>query len=351
MMNSKLLLALCSTMSTLVAQTLIVPSGFDVADGPGQRMLPGLSTTHRQQIIFDAALVAGLVGRQTDAILIRRDWSNPGALPTGTAQVVVAMGVGAFDSRTVSSDFGANLPTPHEVFRGAVVAPLSPAVSGTVDWGPSNVVRIDLTSPYQHAGGPLVLDITGLTEARIDWPIDAAEETLAGSAITLGEPCGQRMGPAPTASVGIQTLVVGRTSNFVLVGEAARPAWMLVGVSTFSTPINLAAIGMPGCMLHVDSFTAVPTATSAPGVVAPVFGGTANLRIHWPASATLCGATVVTQWAQYESTGLATSNALVCTLASGTPGLGMVNLTSQAGEPPLVQSFAVPVIGFEVRNP
>ncbi|MFO1052309.1 MAG: hypothetical protein U1F36_08860 [Planctomycetota bacterium] len=343
-------LALCLLCSPAFSQSLaVVPSSLTSTEGSETRLVPGISGLQRQQILIDAAQTSSLQGRSIRAILFRRDGDHPDALQSASANIVVRIGSANRSAANAAADFATNLQSPTEVFRGTVIAPASPAPGGPIDWSASNVIRIDFANPWTVPTGTIGIEIEALDDAAADWPIDATSDVMQGVVDSFGAACGARASWVRTASVAPDSLVIGRGSTFTLVGDSGAPAWFLVGLGLRTQPLDLSWIGASGCWLYVDPIVALPGTSTSPGEIPPVFGSFSNFQVHWPADTALLGATLGTQWVELQGAhGLATSNALSCTLSSSPPSLGLVNLTSRGGEPPLVQSFAVPVIGFEI---
>lgn len=335
---------------SLASQGLhVVPTTHTTTDAVSFTAVVGIGVSDRQQIIIDAAALGPLVGRELIGLSFRRDWSDPSTLTGGAAQLVVRAGTATVASATAKPRFAANVSMPIEVFRGSINVPTSPPPGGSATWGPPNVVDISFSTPFLYAGGGLCLDLTGTVAKEFWWPVDAIEEPAQGIAISEGHACGPYATVhGDTFGVAERDLVVGETVLCSLFGRPRAPAFLLIGTSTFSNPIDLASIGAPGCELRVDAFASVPTTVSLPPFAA-AFGGIAEAKLHLPADAGLAGASFVAQWCELPTGALATSNTITCTISTIRPSAGMSVVWSRGGSEPIVQFTRVPVVGLRWR--
>lgn len=123
---------------------------------------------------------------------------------------------------------------------------------------------------------------------------------------------------------------------------------MLIGVRPIDPPLDLAAIGAPGCFLHVDALAAL-SSSFQPHPATAQLGGLANVLIDIPPSTALAGARFYSQWVEV-ATPLRTSNATEATIAIGHPRLGMAIATARPGGVGVEVDVALaPVLRFESR--
>lgn len=346
----RLAIAVATIAPALLSQSIVVPSGHDLTDASTVRAMPGIGLAERWQIVMDAPRLGSLIGRDIDAILLRRDFGESQSLDAASASLVVRMGTASVTSAAPGGSFSSNVANPVEVFRGTVNAPASPAVSGAVSWTPENVIRIALATPYVHASGGLVVEIETTAEQGVTWPIDAAQSAASGQLRYVGSTCGSLSSLQPSLAVAEPDLVLGRTSRFIATDEAGAPAWLLLGAGLRTVPLNLSVLGSVGCELWVDPLAGLPTTMFTSPDVPAGFGGVANFTVAWPADAALAGAEIGAQLLLLQSSGrFATTNAIGATLSAADSSFGMVMLSARPGAPIDVQSHAVPVIGFEVR--
>lgn len=336
--------------ATVVGQNLVVvPAHLAAAEGDAASVVPGIATAHRQQILIDSSHLQPILGRSITGLLLRRDGGHSRSEPAASAPVVLRIGSSAVTSFDASSDFAANLPSPIEVYRGVVNAPAISSPTSAPTWSAVDTIRIPFQVPYVHAAGTLVIDLEGQGAAMSSWWMDAVTDPIVGSAVRLGSPCGLAAGLSETAFVSTTELVVGRSAQFTLDAPAVVPAWLLLGLVR-GAPIDLTAMGSPGCDLWVDPFAAI-----AAGVLPLVALGAdftpafAQFRTRLPSDPQLAGATIGAQWLTVEPGGLALSNATAATLASGAPTLGMAVVSGVPGFEARVQHLAVPVIGLEIQ--
>lgn len=325
-------------------QLLVVPAAHGAVDAPSRTTLVG-GAPERTQIVIDASMLGSLAGHRVDAILFRRDWSLVDSLTQGTWSVVLRMGPASHGSSDVRPDYSANETSPVEVFRGMVNTPASTIPTGAPSWSATDSVRIDLATPYVVGSGPLLIDLETYPQGSEWWPVDALDEAVAGNTMSLGNPCGVFANWPRTSFVADEDLVIGRTVRFRVQGESGAPAYLLVGAAPTSLPIDMSVIGAPGCFLHLLPFAAIGRVVGAPQFTAE-FGGTAWVDLHLPADANLLGASLTTQWFEWQTTGFAFSNALVVQVSANPPSLGMALVTGQIAGTPVVRSYGIPVIGF-----
>ncbi|MDA0375409.1 MAG: hypothetical protein O2865_16620 [Planctomycetota bacterium] len=333
---------------TVTAQQMhVVPADLASQEGTSSFGVPG--PAHRAlriQVIIGASELVPLIGKSVTGLWLRRDTSWEEELPAASGHVAIRIGSSARSPSSAEPSFAANLPASTLVFDGTVQLPAAPAVAeGSVSWSPDQTVRFAFRSAFPYAGGDLALEFERTGAPTTFWPADATEDQVSGTAVMVGTTCGPRASMQHTAGVGPRGLVVGRTARFHLVGTPMAPAWLMIGAGLRSVPVDLTALGAPGCALHVQPMTTLPTflSTATDGVAGH---GLTNVDVHLPPDPNLGGAILGAQFLEFGAQGLITSNAVLCQIATSGPSLPIAAVVSREGETPDVVSLALPVIGL-----
>lgn len=326
---------------------LVVPDAFAVADAPGMLAVPGVAATERQQVLIDANHLKPLVGRTITGIVLRRDAGFADALAPAQGNLTVHLGVSPVTPDAASPVFATNLPAASLAFQGAVAAPGSPATGARmVGWSAPDVIEIAFQHPFAYAGGTLCIAFDGVGTAGDWWPIDSTEDTTSGTVLVHGTACGAcAVAHGQTASVSPRDLVIGRTAICKLFGEPGAPAFLLLGMQALAAPMDLTILGASGCSLYLDPMTAIPARVS-PALPGAIACGTANVNFHLPSNTALLATPFALQWVELATTGLATSNALLCATAPAPPSLGIAVVWQRPGGATVIDTSRVPVIGL-----
>jgi hypothetical protein len=330
----------------LAQQAVIVPPTHATADAGSMAWVAG-SVDLRQQILIDGVHLAPLVGTSLTSLTFRRDTSHRGALAAFTGDVVLSLSTSphassAQTSETMAANAGAD---ERLVFRGPMVAPASPAPLGaTVPWDAQNTIEIAFTQPFPYRGGTLCIDLRGMpVGANAWWPVDVAQDLTAGQVRYVGASCHDpqivaTVDKTRTHTVSESTLIVGNSVRSFARGTPNALASLLVGLRELTPPVDLGAVGAPGCRLSIEPLAALPTQqVSAPIVPALVhIGGYVSATLHVPSDGALFDAQFALQWLEWQGGRIATSNAAVCTIARTVPTLGMavVSARYEGGAPP-----------------
>jgi hypothetical protein len=342
----KALLITLLTSSALCAQGLhVVPRGHASAEGDAMLAMPGISTADRVQIIIAGSELTELSGKQLTGIVLRRDTSHTGALAQAQGQVVVRIGLAASSPESAARGFAVNLPQSVEVYRGAITAPASPASPAGPSWSAQDSAALQFTTGFHYTGGPLCIELEALANAATWWPVDAKTDPAGGQATSIGASCGSLQDWVETAGVFPAGLVIGRTATFYLNGGPRNPAWLLLGFRLLPQSLDLGPFGAPGCWLHVDPITAMPSVLSD-GAAGFAGQGLANVHLHLPVDTGLFGARFAAQWVELQGATFSTSNAIDCQIASIPPTVPMTLVAARANELPTVRSAAVPILGI-----
>jgi hypothetical protein len=340
--------ALFAATGLRAQNVLTVPGSATHADAPALLAAPGIGLDWRIQVLIRDTELTALVGRELTGLKLRRDSSISEALPQASGQILVHAGTAASQPESAARDFALNLPNPVERFRGTVAAPSSTVDPNGPSWAADQAISIDFQQPFVYQGGPLCIDIEVLAAAGVWWPIDAIDDPAAGSHVSSGAACGRLAPFVETAGVRDSGLVIGRTARFDFIGAPSAPAFLLLGFGLLGQPIDLGAVGAPGCQLLLAPVAAIPTMLSS-AVPLLDHSGRTNVDVQIPPDTGLFGAPLAAQFAELGAGGLTTSNALLCQIAAVPPLLPMVSVISRGGEVPDVVADGVPVLGLVWR--
>tara|TARA_R110002072_G_scaffold121342_2_gene255050 strand:- start:19505 stop:20620 length:1116 start_codon:yes stop_codon:yes gene_type:complete len=350
---------LAATLATqLAAQTYTVaPSQYLNTDATHQTGIPGV-VDRRVQILIGPSHLTAMVGRYIHAVELRRNATND-AFAGGQVDVSVTLSIAPHGPLDCKAAFDDNVgPNPVTAHDGTVSVPTSPATAGpNITWDPSNVVRIDLSTPPQAAtpflytGGTLCIDIEGhpVTGQEVDWwTSDAAYQHHPGTINDLGNGCGGLGGGGSNwSSVEKHSLVVGGHAQMTAFGTPMGLAIAAIGPKAVPLPLP-PVFGPPACTLQVfPLIILVPTLfIPDPNPAFNTNGGKADALIKIPNIAGAQGLTLTTQW--YDWSQQATSNAIEWTVAPAIPTLDMATIE---GHPNAIQGNATvhiaPVIRIE----
>lgn len=302
-----LALGLCSALSA--QNKLTVPSAFDSVDAASQIALPGLGYDARMQIVLHGNQLLPAIGHSLTAVGFRIDADNAVGLEPASGFLTAKIGPALAPPVEPFETFDSNLATASTVFQGdwdAIPARLADDV-----W----CLRIEFGTPYAYSGGDLVLDLQGTASSLSGfWAFDATTVSASheGLVQSVGQACGQS-GPEP-ALVGARDLRPGGSPRFVCLGEAGAVGTLMIGDSMLPSPIDLGAVGFPGCALHIQAFAtlSVPIQSFVADASMP---GVAQIEPLLPRSVPLFGATLTAQWLNFGSR-LEVSNALQLQLAA-----------------------------------
>ena len=327
------------------AQSRTVVPGF-AANTEQQTLsrVPGLGFDGRLQFVIAASELTPALNHDLHGIEFRRDTSSGGDLLAGSANVTVRVGVASSEPGALTPGFAANAPNTIEVYRGVLQAPSSTATS-YAGWVAPHVLRIDFAQNYTYSGGPLAIEIHGDSPTHLWWPVDAVSEPSNGVATRLGSSCSPLAAQSfgSTLSAHAPSLRVGSTAIFTQETVAGAVGCLAFGLSSLPTPLDLTTIGAPGCWLHTLPLTVLPPAMSR---VDPWLGGIHEFHIQLPADPAFLSASFVVQGLELGMPGLWTSEALICSVASSAPSLGMAAVWAIGNGVPHVSHDLVPVIGI-----
>ena len=309
--------------AALAQQTETVPVESLLGDLNGKVAIAGFNNAGRQQILLNASTLTNVAGSSITRVSFRRDASHTDALEGGTANLTITMSPAPVSPRHAAAAFEENLDVPGnrvQVFSGLVTLPPSPDASvRTVMWGtPSDVVHIDLSTPYAYGGGHLCIDIVGAPAAGNEsgyWVPDGIVEINHGSVATVGHSCH----PFGGASVPTKSLVPGTSSRFVGYGEAGAIGSLFIGTPSAAIDLSLFGLSTANCELYTIPFVALPvTFQPLPFAMDTANVGIARFDVKFSANPGSLGFAFRAQFASLTTT-IETTEALDCVLASTLP--------------------------------
>lgn len=342
-MHARHALSPLALATALAAQHAVVPDVWATTDAPGAIGIAWSQSGQRQQFLIDGVHTAPFAGRTLVGLEFRR---NPGrAYPAGQLALTVRIGAAAMPAAQASDDFDRNLPNATQVFSGTVSL-LASAATATPTWDGSDTLRIAFANGWTCPAGNLCIDIAGQpVGSSAFWAFDAANEAMSGSVASVGNACGPIAALAgDTAFTNAHRLLPGATVEFANLGPQHSTSFLLFGVQFLGTPIDLALLGSPGCLLRVDGFAAV-AASHGPDLFAvpEPLGAAAFVTAQVPARSNLLGARFVVQWLSLAIPATV-SNALECTVSPALPSLGLATVTRIGTSPAVVDVATGPVL-------
>jgi hypothetical protein len=325
--------------ATLPAQNhLVVPAAFTTTDAMSYEWIAGASHARRQQTLIGQSHLTALVGRQIQALELRRTAVDE-PYAAGAANLTIQLSTSPHAPALCSNEFAANVGNnAQQVFAGTIALPASPAISSgtgaTVQWTAANTVRIAFAQPFAYQGGTLCIDVTGqpIAGQKTWWMADAIEDVVPGTAVVeLGPGCGAYGGPQRQWSfVAERSLVPGGHAIFRAEGPPNGLALCLFGAEAappvFPQYPLLSQWGIPtaGCRSYINPFlimAVVPAVYCPQPAPAPAYRGIAEVLVRLPADPSWFGFTLTTQW--FDLGQLAASNGFRWTVASAAPTLDM----------------------------
>jgi hypothetical protein len=334
-MLARFTLTTAALIAAGVAQSqVVVHSGSANKDATGNaRAFPGTFLRSRQQILIGQSLLSGLVTTQSiTAVSFRRDGNDLDALAAGTAQLALRISANATPIDRASPDFAANHGTSSTLaFQGSIRFPASPTLThrDEPDWSPQHSFTIPFTTPLPYSGGSLCLDLEATPTQSTRWPLDYHADLARGSLVRYGSACG------PIAAVSTRTLRAsdwslrpGATARLAVMGERSSFGLLMLAAAHLDPGLDLAAIGAPGCVLHLDplvSLTAAVTVRPGRAVNHPGIGA---IGLDIPNAPEFVAAHFFAQWANIKDLRLTTSDAARVQLANALAPFDAATVTS-----------------------
>lgn len=255
-------------------------------NGSGVGIAVTSALTSRSQQLYVAPLPAN---SGITSVAFRRT-ANDDDYAAYTVDAEIALGSSSATPATLSSAFATNLTpdytivVPRQVYNIAAY----PANSSPHDW-----ITFPLSQPWQYQGPNLLVDMLchASTNTNPTLRLDRCFASTSGEAINFGTNCGG----ATISSTSTNRYLPGSTVDVSLAGAAANlPAFLATGfdaallAGAVPLPFDLASVGAPGCLLHVD-----PVATAT--LVTDPTGG-ASLPLPLPNNPSLSNVGVAFQW-------------------------------------------------------
>jgi hypothetical protein len=356
------LFSLAATISALSAQGLVVvPANYATTDALSYEWIAGATDEQRQQTLIGSSHLTPLtmLNRPITALELRRT-AIAEAFLGGSMDLTVTLSTSPSSPLAPSNVFAANVGSNAVmVFQGTVTIPASPATGPSqtqVPWTANNTVRIAFTTPFVYPGGTLCIDITGTPIAgqQTWWMADAVEEVIPGTmavetAASAG--CGMYGGPSKRWSeVHARSLVPGGQGVFRAQGTPFGVGLAMFGLpSPFAMPLG--TLALPGCTLGLDlgSPILIVPALFEPETDPLLVGvATAEVLIGIPASITMFGASMATQWFDWPQQ--VTSNTIRWTIGGALPTLDMALIEGHpAGPTGTITNYLAHVVRLEVQ--
>jgi hypothetical protein len=324
----------------------VVPQDRANLEGESRIAVPGMGSAGANQYLLGAGQLQSLVGRTITSLALRRDANWSESVSAGSSTVVVRMGHASVTPLGALADFSLNVASPTEVFRATVALPAAGPAPSPPSWSAPFAIELPFSTPFTYVGGTLGIEIEGsnVAPAEFWWAVDGVEDDLAGSVAYEGLGCGPRGFPNGFSGLVAETsLVLGSSADFVLYGQPNASAFLLLGASTFPNPIDLGALGAPGCELRVDFFAVLAKTVVDSGIQG--VGGLARALVPLPAQTTLLGGQLYAQWLELGAV-IASSQTMRFQIAPRLPVLDMTTLIRHADGSVEIRPRKAPVFGF-----
>ncbi len=359
-MHAPFLIALALAACATGQQVITIPAGAIGRDGTGLLAGAGFEQPLREQFLFGATHLTGLVNRDLLALRMRRD-GTPVEQKAGQLDLTLTVSASnLLDVRSPSPVFADNHRVPATtVFQGLVSLPhsLPLAHRHAATWSTPDAVTVPFAAPFRYLGGALCVQLDGVPRATLSspwWPVDGERDLGTGVVTTIGQGCGPVAAIASrSAGVEARMLRVGSTPRFTALGQPGNPAFLFLSSQVLSPGVDLSFLGAPGCFVYVvpDTSIAAMVGRQIPGTIA----GGASIEVTLPTLSGLLGATLHTQWAVLAGTRLTTTNALTLQLgadASSLDGAVVISKPASASMLPLagtVDTATMAVVQFDYR--
>ncbi len=327
--STTILTSLALTGAVVGQQALTVPSAYEAQDATTHLWVAGFAADLRQQTVIDAWHLQAMVGRPITALAWRRNAEND-AFAGGTVNLTVRLAHTSVSALTASESFAVNLGAQSVlVWDGPVTVPPSPPMVGPVaTWGPNQIVRLPLTTPFTYQGGNLMVDVVGYTTGTQSvgwWPADAVFDPTSGSVQSVGVGCGSQAGASGQwALVAPTSLIPGASAQLMARGDQSGLTIVFIGAPASLPGVPLTVFlpeASPACRVYLPVVAGFAL-MSFGSVVVPGLSGEAYYTFPIPNQPWALGASFGSQWLDLQQN-FATSNAVNATIASTLPSLGM----------------------------
>jgi hypothetical protein len=293
---------LASLLAPVAAQsgTFVAPSGhgYERIAGEGSDPDPfGAGPSRTAQLFARSRL--GFASGTIVELAWRRDAGGTG-YAGGTARLVVRLAHSDAEPDTMPYRFS-RLPNgpATEVFRGDLVLPAAPA--GPAPHGFAAAVPLATPFAFASSGGDLLVEIVADNLLPSAWGRDArsVQSGVPGTFRALAPPCPNSTGFALTSRpTNLSNCAPGRNMEIWAAGTLRTSSTVLHFLGpALPRPLDLTAIGAPGCVLGVDPLVVMPPVAVVP---ATFEFGYAYVEHRLPAALGLVGARLAWQWAELD---------------------------------------------------
>jgi len=251
------------------AQDLVLPPSHAATAGTGSTNVPlGRSTPTRAQFAYDASLFNG--PRTITAVDLRVD---DGLSAVGKrVELEVRMSSLGRSITQMQSAFASNRGVDESVVFARQLLDLPNAGSGAAPNGFDVPIPLDVSFPYDPAGGALVIELVVFGQAPGAYPLDTTF-ICASPRVDYG-PAG--CGPAGGPPLGADSVTTQLTWGGPMIlrihdavpGTVTAFAFGFIesgGWAGLSLPVDLSVIGATGCWLSIDPTITVTAAADVTG--------------------------------------------------------------------------------------
>ena len=273
------LLPTASLRAQSTASTLVLPAGYDKAEGETLMFWSLTPFPSRRQLLIDQKIMAPLAAQELTAIELRRDGGNFD-LPGGRLNITIQLSHSSRSASAASAIFSENRgSSPVTFFRGIVDVPSHAGhEKDPAPWAKGSSIELKGLRPFPLLGKTLCIETqTTAPAARSnspnapDWPIDAMRGPRGSVDIRRGNSCLPGNAEVP-ASVDMAESVIGGQLAFRLQMPVLAPqqavgqAFLLWGFDgsrfgALELPLDLGSFGAPGCFLQQEVVGVVGTPT------------------------------------------------------------------------------------------
>lgn len=321
-------------------QALVVPASAELGHENSRTPAVGTVRPARELTVIAPGQLTGLVGRTIHALVLRRD-ENLSEAQAGSLRITVRLSSAPHGPLDAVPMFGSNHgPDLTTVFSGDLPLPQVVGGSNQPTWTAADTVRIPFATPFPYAGGPLAVDLSAEPTPGFSngyWHVDSVLDPVTGSVQDIGTGCGA-FGGAQSRWLRItpESLVIGENPSVSAFGTPGGLALHVLSITPLPNAMTLSTLNGQPCFAHVSSwfFQEFRSFEAQPFPFGEV-GGIASTSLQIPNQTNLMGASFTSQWVDVFQ-GLATSNAVQCTIAAQAPGIGMARVSADwtaTGEP------------------
>ncbi|MCA8957219.1 MAG: hypothetical protein KDC87_14180 [Planctomycetes bacterium] len=329
---------------------------YDASVAPSAGLVPGLQGAFRQQILVSASRFVALKGKTLVGIQLRRDPARTEALRGGRVAMEVRVGLAKNGASQASEVFADNWQgTASLVLQADVTIPNSPARPAPRPlWDANDTVHLGFTGGFKLGDQDVCIELIGRPVTGVEpwmWYLDFERGNGNGKITPFGRSCSSFHADGQSLHARSTRLQIGSTLEITLLGRPASNPLLLIGGAALRPGLDLAPLGAPGCMQHIQPIWNLPLTYRAPPMRFPF--AIADFATRIPADPALLDTSTFLQAADLETStsgktnrgGLTTSNALELRLSKNAPTLGLSTVESHSVAPtsPMPQRGVVDV--------